>query len=247
MGYHRKRERERQLDRKREGGCIKKPDRCRKCLNYGRKVLPSELTNTIDQFIAYVHRNKAHFTYIYFIPMIIPMYFRLTTLIQKPSLKCNFTYILLLFLYDSADFWSAHGPSCPHRLQTCARLMQGWEASVGCSPPPNQNTGYAGVTGAVGHIVSKGTDVIQAFKCACARICVRALVHVCQCVRVSVYSCTCECVWLRSWECVSMSMRRVYVCVPACACLRMCINACYDSLYRGIYVIANIKVLTIMY
>ena len=30
-----------------------------------RKVLPSELTNTIEQFIVYVHRNEAHFTYIY--------------------------------------------------------------------------------------------------------------------------------------------------------------------------------------
>ena len=29
-----------------------------------RKVLPSELTNTIEQFIVYVHRNEAHFTYI---------------------------------------------------------------------------------------------------------------------------------------------------------------------------------------
>ena len=26
---------------------------------------PSELTNTIEQFIVYVHRNEAHFTYIY--------------------------------------------------------------------------------------------------------------------------------------------------------------------------------------
>ena len=42
-----------------------KPDRCRKCLNYRRKVLPSELTNTIEQFIVYVHQNEAHFTYIY--------------------------------------------------------------------------------------------------------------------------------------------------------------------------------------
>ena len=28
-------------------------------------MLPSELTNTIEQFIVYVHRNEAHFTYIY--------------------------------------------------------------------------------------------------------------------------------------------------------------------------------------
>ena len=29
------------------------------------KVSPSELTNTIEQFIVYVHLNEAHFTYIY--------------------------------------------------------------------------------------------------------------------------------------------------------------------------------------
>ena len=28
-------------------------------------MLPSELTNTIEQFMVYVHRNEAHFTYIY--------------------------------------------------------------------------------------------------------------------------------------------------------------------------------------
>ena len=28
-------------------------------------MLPSELTNTIEQFIVYVHRNEAHFAYIY--------------------------------------------------------------------------------------------------------------------------------------------------------------------------------------
>ena len=29
---------------------------CRKCWNYKRKVLPSELTNIIEEFIVYVHR-----------------------------------------------------------------------------------------------------------------------------------------------------------------------------------------------
>ena len=31
----------------------------------GEMVLPSKLTNTIEQFIVCVHRNEAHFTYIY--------------------------------------------------------------------------------------------------------------------------------------------------------------------------------------
>ena len=33
--------------------------------NYRRKVLPSEPTNTIEQFMVYVHRNEEYFTYNY--------------------------------------------------------------------------------------------------------------------------------------------------------------------------------------
>ena len=75
MGYHRKRrEIERQMDRKREkeGGkmqCFVQKDGkslidMLKLEYYRRKVLPSKLTNTIEQFIVYVHRNEALFTYI---------------------------------------------------------------------------------------------------------------------------------------------------------------------------------------
>ena len=69
------RERERQMDRKREkeGGrmeCfMKKEDKSlievENVVKYRRKVLPSELTNTIEQFMVYVHRNEAYFIYIY--------------------------------------------------------------------------------------------------------------------------------------------------------------------------------------
>ena len=44
--------------------------------------------------------------------------------------------------HNYVDCWSAHRPSCPRQLQTCARLVQGWVASAGC--PPNKNHGYAG-------------------------------------------------------------------------------------------------------
>ena len=77
------RERERHEDRKREkeGGrmqCfLKKEDRCRKCCNSRRKVLPSELTKNIDQFILYVHQNEEHFTHILCISH--KMYLRRTT------------------------------------------------------------------------------------------------------------------------------------------------------------------------
>ena len=39
------------------------PIRYRTCSNYRRNMLPSELTNTIELFTVYVHRNEAHFTY----------------------------------------------------------------------------------------------------------------------------------------------------------------------------------------
>ena len=69
MGYHRER---RETEREQEGGrmqCFMKKDEKNlidvQNVETRRKVLPSELTNTIEQFIVYVHRNEAHFTYIY--------------------------------------------------------------------------------------------------------------------------------------------------------------------------------------
>ena len=57
-------------------------------------------------------------------------------------------YVLLFLIrsgappsHDSADCWSAHIASCPRQFQTCARLMPGWLASVGCPPPPQQKSG----------------------------------------------------------------------------------------------------------
>ena len=80
---------------------------------YMRKVLPSDLTNTIEQLIVYVHWNEEHFTYIY-------VYHRLYQCIwgwqhlQKSSPKCHFAYIFAIFIslwgstHDFADCWSAH-------------------------------------------------------------------------------------------------------------------------------------------
>ena len=79
-----------------------KADRCRKCWNYRRKMLPSELTNTIEQFIVYVN-----FTYI--------KVFEADNIYKKKLPKCNFTYIFFaIFIslwgstHDSVDCWSAH-------------------------------------------------------------------------------------------------------------------------------------------
>ena len=54
---------------------------------------PSELTNTIEQFIVYVHRNEAHFTS-------YPMYLRLTTF-TKTLPQMSFHLYVLLFLFRS--------------------------------------------------------------------------------------------------------------------------------------------------
>ena len=123
------------------------------------KVLPSELTNTIDQFIVYGHRNEAHFTYIYV--YIIPM----SAFTKKNFPKCNFTYIFCYFDFALGLhpwlWWlleRSQIPSCPRQLQTCARLMQGWVASAGC-PPKQKNTGHAGDTCQVARNVRESPEM----------------------------------------------------------------------------------------
>ena len=59
-------------------------------------VLPPELTNSIEQFIVYVDRKEAHFTYIYV--DIIPTFLRLTTFTKKTP-KCHLTYIFCYFYF----------------------------------------------------------------------------------------------------------------------------------------------------
>ena len=129
---------------------------------------PSEQTNTIEQFIVYVHRNEAHFTYIYVYHTNVSerssewSTFHLHLCIsyqciwgwqhlQKPSPKCHITYIFCYFYFAlGLHPWlcwlleSSQILGCLRQLQTCARLMQGWVASAGCPPPPNKNPGYTG-------------------------------------------------------------------------------------------------------
>ena len=81
--------------------------------NYRRKVLPSELTNTIEQFMVYVNRIEAHFTYIKYS---MPMYLRLTTFTQTLPQMSFLLYFVAIFIllwgstHDSVDWWSAHRP-----------------------------------------------------------------------------------------------------------------------------------------
>ena len=60
-------------------------------------MLPSELMNTTEQFMVHcMFIGMKHISPTF----IIPIYLRLTTF-QKPSPKCHFTYIFLLFLFRS--------------------------------------------------------------------------------------------------------------------------------------------------
>ena len=88
-------------------------------------MLPSELANTIELFIVYVHRNEAHFTYIY-------VYLRLTTF-TKTLPKCHFFFAISISLWgsthDSADCWSAH------RFQAARDTTNEWLGA-----PPKQKS-----------------------------------------------------------------------------------------------------------
>ena len=86
-------------------------------------MLPPELTNTIEQFVVYVHRNEAHFIYNIYKnhpPNVIsPIFFAIFTSLWGST-------------HDSADCWSAYRPDA---------MLGG----VGRVPPlPNKNPGYTG-------------------------------------------------------------------------------------------------------
>ena len=123
----------------------------------GRKVLQSELTNTIELFIAYVHRNEARTFHLHLlrpICYIIRMYLRLP-LFTKTLPQMSFH--LFFPTHNSADCWNAHRSpasrdsfkrvpaktvyNTPHVecilqiIRRRRRLMQGWVASAGCPPP----------------------------------------------------------------------------------------------------------------
>ena len=105
-------------------------------------MLPSELTNTIEMFIVYVHRNEAHFTYIYVYHTNV---FEADNIFKNPPPNVISRIFLLFFpalgsTHNSADCWSAH--RSPAARDSFKRLMQGCVHGVGLVPPPNP--GYAG-------------------------------------------------------------------------------------------------------
>ena len=84
---------------------------------------------------------EAHFTYIYV--------FEADNIYKNPPPNAIspifFCYFFALRLHPRLCWLleRSHIPSFPRHFQTCARLMPGWVASVGC-PPPNKNPGYSG-------------------------------------------------------------------------------------------------------
>ena len=111
--------------------------------------MPSELTNTIEQFIVYVHRNEAHFTYIYVNHTNV---FETDNIYKNPppNIISPIFFSLWGSIHDSADCWSAHRSPAARdsfKVQTCAPLMRGCVALAGC--PPNKNPVYAGPASSV--------------------------------------------------------------------------------------------------
>ncbi len=88
---------------------------------------PSELTNTIEQFIVYIHRNEAHFTYIYVYHNNVS---EADNIDKKPSPKCHFTYIFWLFLFRSGTLLTA-GALTDHRLPATASNVCTTDARLG--------------------------------------------------------------------------------------------------------------------
>ena len=109
-------------------------------------MLPSELTNTIELFIVYFHRNEAHFTYIYVYHTNV---FEAGNIYKNPAPNVISTnFLLFLFcsgappttlLTDAAITDPQLPVTASNVCTTDARL-----GGVGQVPPPNKNTGYAG-------------------------------------------------------------------------------------------------------
>ena len=102
-------------------------------------MLPSELTNTIKQFIVYVHRNEPHFTYIYVYHTNVlnadNIYKNPPPNVISPIIVCHLYFVMGLHPWLCWMMERSQIPSCPRQLHTCTRLMQGWVTSAGCFPP----------------------------------------------------------------------------------------------------------------
>ena len=108
-------------------------------------MLPSELTNTIEQFIVYVHRNEAHFTniYVYNTNVFQADNIKNTSNVISPIFVCNFFHVISLYFlaiffdlgstHDSTDCWSAHrSPAARESFKRVHDLCKaGWHRPSG--------------------------------------------------------------------------------------------------------------------
>ena len=99
---------------------------------------PSELTNTIEQFIVYVHRNEAHFTYIY----VYHTNVSLADIYKDPPPNVISPIFFAIFIslwgstHDSANCWSAHRSSAARdSFKRVHDLCKAWWRRPGAPPP----------------------------------------------------------------------------------------------------------------
>ena len=109
-------------------------------------MLPSELTNTIEQFMLDLLRNKTHFTYI----LCISYIFEADNIDNNPPPNViSPIFLLFLFLSDAppSTLLTAEALTDP-QLPTTASNVCTADAKLGgvgqVTPPPNKNPGYAG-------------------------------------------------------------------------------------------------------
>ena len=99
---------------------------------------PSELKNTIEHFIVYVHRNEAHFTYIYVYHTNVS---EADNIYKNPPPN-----VISPYLFRSGALSTAGALTDP-RLPATASNVCTTDArlgGVGRVAPPNKNPGYAG-------------------------------------------------------------------------------------------------------
>ena len=95
-------------------------------------MLPPELTNSIEQFIVYVHRNEAYFTYIY-VYIIIPMFLRLTACTNTLP-QMSFCLLFFFALLTAGVLIEPQLPATTSNMWATDVSLGG----VGRVPPPKQ-------------------------------------------------------------------------------------------------------------
>ena len=113
--------------------------------------MPSELTNTIEQFMVYVHRNEAYFTYIYVYHTNV---FEVDNIYKNPpQMSCHLYFFCFVFIslwgstHDSVDYWSAHrSPAARDRFKRVHDLCKaGWRRPGGPPKPKSWQRRWYGI------------------------------------------------------------------------------------------------------